>query len=1633
MKDKRYPTNTAERGNRFEKWVAVHYYTAGILKSPAQGFHPTTKIIGVHLQASDEDFPMDDIIVFAKNQNDEHVILEIQATISLSTNGKKLEKTIEQAIQGFESFKDEKHLLAVAIPCNTDKINNWKEVFLLARNVRDSEEFFKKLAKRNQIQNLFVKKIEKKFSEKNSIYQFFKRFQILIFDIEEIKRHATQIVEPDSYTTPLAVGSILYDMAWENSCPEKGYVSISSIKKELKNQGCRLAGDRNFSIAIILLNEQSDSVLSDIKDRVNNVNLSRKYYDKQIQDDENKLHIQFVGKAGVGKSALAKKFIENKKRQGCVVLAFNPSRTVPGGWGAMRATIEFKGTARELMEELATRGKIYIFIDDQNVFSKEQQLTVLDFVNAGADLEVSIVITKRTSSNFSNLSEGDELEINNNWLNLEEKNTRRVLVEELTNNEIAEMQEREEFSKFTILFDKSHPAQKVYRNLFFLNVFIKYFLDTKECLCEESMIEAFFKLPHLKDSRAVRREIRKLAEASLNGNTKIKAKNFDAKVIDILLEEQILTEIRFDHLTFSHDILKEWAIADLLSDDIEQFDTLETKLPIPEYIARALELTSRILIQKDFSSWEILFKKVNETNVNPTWKYQILLGFVRSESGLDYLKKQKSFFLNNPVVLQTLIKIVVAIESRSALEVWSVYDVEPSRIPKDLKVFSSLTPSRLVLWLITVNNQLPECVIIDTIDIYIQWCYSFLGKSTYTSFILEIFYKWLIEIKTLKFTGTNTDEAKYSILRKVKKRLNDIRITFLRYCDRTPELAIQYLDSLISSPVHPSEVHIILKYSSQLSKINPEKFSQFLEKIFIYQSDFDFEMEFFPVSSKNGLFYDFLKHSPKQAIALIHKLVGQQTHDPYIKIKPNDTITISFPDGSRTFFYKNSYSWVRKYGVKNNIVSSALMTLKEWAQEEILQKQEFEKVIYQILPESEGFIAYLLIIVDLIILNWPTSLNFSIPFLASPDLLILDRTRIFCDEQESERLNNSYIPEYSLYDLLCKFFLQPKEIREKLYKLLENINKSLGPIDLYANIGDPKFMVFHALNIINPDNWQKIETTLPNGMQGSGYKYILSKEEQQQQIRIQENKKDNLSESIILTKLPSLIIDEMSSLKEIELIKDWYTKAFQSKLKENYFIQYSLLCAAMILVRSLGCKLSDEISRSAIDIFEKTLLTEDFKNSEFVWYQDPFNIAFFGIIYSLKHQILNYKEKDFLKCITITNTKIFTPKKISVGFFKMLPIIKDINENLPSSILRCIFAFACKSNDNEAYINAIIEKEVNWLNNLCKEPEWPEFGMAVYKKEQLDKKNLISNDIRNDNYLQCEKILPWLQAFEYPLNISQHKWLISIVEKYFTWTIQSTELEIKNFGSLPKRLRNWNKEYFLLVAQFLSISQAFQINDVIGLICKLSNKDFFEIAHKFLLSIDLSYFSKKLQSMDCLPIVIREKFLEKFIELVSSQYSLYRTSSEEHFLSAFFFNVCDHSRVPKLYPHLKNIENIRKFFPVLLKLIIFDRASNSISEFTAILILNLLELNCESQDLEFLITIIHFWLVRFSNDIEFWGEKKFALRINKLIKNLLDQDKKLLMDERLRTILIMLATPLIDIGLAEGNDFLTIVNNFNKN
>ena len=201
----------------------------------------------------------------------------------------------------------------------------------------------------------------------------------------------------------------------------------------------------------------------------------------------------------------------------------------------------------------------------------------------------------------------------------------------------------------------------------------------------------------------------------------------------------------------------------------------------------------------------------------------------------------------------------------------------------------------------------------------------------------------------------------------------------------------------------------------------------------------------------------------------------------------------------------------------------------------------------------------------------------------------------------------------------------PVELRETLATLLRSAATRLGPPDEESNLGDPTFMVVHALNLIDPNNWHEVSVTLPDGTQGTAYQYVSPEAESRHLSSLQEASQDKFTDTNMQTALGLALEDPSRSSPELAAAAvEWARGAMavpkNGGKEEDWMREEAIITAAMIAMRDGDAELRARHEAWARAVFAQALQTK--KDSVHRFRSglrfNPIAIAFVGIIHLLK-------------------------------------------------------------------------------------------------------------------------------------------------------------------------------------------------------------------------------------------------------------------------------------------------------------------------------------------------------------------------------------------------------------------------------
>ena len=215
-------------------------------------------------------------------------------------------------------------------------------------------------------------------------------------------------------------------------------------------------------------------------------------------------------------------------------------------------------------------------------------------------------------------------------------------------------------------------------------------------------------------------------------------------------------------------------------------------------------------------------------------------------------------------------------------------------------------------------------------DLYNAWSMGMLGQDPLTPLLVPWLYQWLMEIEVLSvrdqrrpFNGELTRDQ-------ISALAGDLRTGFLSFCNRAPQLAQEYLQSLRTREHSEHALRGILKFRGALAQAAPKELAEITSELLIPKDEDEDESpsspfrqafgyhdgDFIPASPSQGPFLELLIHAPEHGVKVIRQLID---HAISFQTGGQDfganAITIPSLVGSeRIFPWVESYNWSRDGG-----------------------------------------------------------------------------------------------------------------------------------------------------------------------------------------------------------------------------------------------------------------------------------------------------------------------------------------------------------------------------------------------------------------------------------------------------------------------------------------------------------------------------------------------------------------------------------------------------------------------------------------------------------------------------------------------------------------------------------------------
>lgn len=1632
------PVGRGGAGTYIEGELGAFYLLAMLAGTEPRGM-PGSRIERVRFQGVELGYALDDLIIEGVSSAGS-TLLEIQSkrTISFSPKDTVFKEVCGQIAKTCVSADHERHLLAVATQRTSFRISGpYQDVLQWARAAGTSDEFFRRLTSKGVASpamrdfvgafraNLVAAGVE---DDDAAIWQILRRFLILEFDFEAnaplARTHALsiarQILSDQDASRAEALWSNLIEIAIATA-KAGGSLDRETLRKQLIERGFRLAGDRDFALARARLAEMARLALANIGTSVAGVNLPRVDAIAAVDKarDSHRL-VEIRGGPGVGKSAVLRHVAERVARESHVIV-LDPVGTPEGGWSVLAQTLGVPTTASEFLNDLAASGGGTLFIDSLEMFtSPGRQRTVNDLLREVSSVQgFTVVATARPEFG----KDGES------WLAEDAiaalGSAHQIAMAELSDAEVEVLSSQA--PELCALLAPGHPAAPIARNLYRLSRLLK--VPTSAIIrTEASLAEYWWRTADgaaETDVRAAQRIVADLANAALAGRDVIEL-TADSPARSHLLRSRTLRETKRDHISFAHDVLREWAVAARIHEDPDLLAALDMSNPVSPQLARGIELAGRLALEmhQDCRAWLGLLSRLPATETHSSWRRQVLMAIMRSELSPVLLERCSDGLLaDGGALLSELCTTIGAVDTIAAADLIKQAAANGNEVqievPRSLRIASTGSAPSLLKWCVNHAGDIPLQAI-DGVVKLVQIQHPMLVMARVLAEpTAKMLFGWLQQLDIRNQTVTIPSEGTGRIDRQGHGRfIEELRSMALLLASHAPAEVKAYLRA-VTAEHDTYKVKAIRPLSQTLARVAPAELAAMIAGILIEPPDPDrpgrdprdralgfADTDYLPPSPAQPPFLDLLEASPEIGLGLVRQLTQEAVSFHSQGADPGDDgYTLVFDSGPRFFPWTRTYFWSRDQA-REYSAASGLMALEAWGHDRIEAGEPIETVLADILGPEESCAAFLLVAVDLLISHWPASREALVPFVACPALLATERGRELHDQlgHVAFGLQEEPAGRVRLTDLRARpsrgvplervliGYLQDDDIANKLRARLASAVQDLGAYGERADFGDPAFMGAYALNQLDRSNWVPVE---------GGFGYRSPPAEADHLARLQARHGEHVRSSEIEARIHLAAEDPARSSPAVareaaehaagDLPDDTDTDVLKSRSTR-------LIVTAMLVARDGDEALLDEKEAWVRAVIERALAEESDRHrgsSDMLRFNRP-ALATCALIH-LWHRRRQQADRNALIAIATRTDRCAPP-----AFAAALDALIAADPRVLKAAMRAAFG-SCRWrwhpwDEDEAEQRAYerekaadnaraVAAEIAWLDGGA-EPEWPAFPDEVPSlrrglrlpvpdaeaQVEIDRKAAAAAAVSNRATIHADHqaAAQWLRILTSDAG-SAFDWRGEIVDAYATWSAKLNGYGFGREAELDRTPSDWNFQFYVLVAIAAMNAPDPQFDELVQPIVGLPDRSFGDVTETLIQAADASYFNN--------PQRPAARLVDLRTRLVQRAMTLRRWKDERR---AGDLSI-DHDTGGVVAKLLLNTHDPFTGTKTYLVQGVFDRIDPVLdtlrpmlaggpTAFVALCTMNMLMVAPRARHLDFLLSALEAWLERLPSDRAMWIE-----------------------------------------------------------
>ncbi|MGY4306403.1 hypothetical protein ACVIJ6_003646 [Bradyrhizobium sp. USDA 4369] len=1628
------PAAALEYTSRASSVPTAYYLLAMLAGTEARGM-PGATVTGVRFQGVDQGFAMDDLILEGAGSAGD-ALLEIQSKrdITFSPKDATFAEVVAQVARSrARNVPEDRHLLAVATQRQSKSITGpYQDVLIWARAAESSSDFFERIEAKgigSDPMRTFVATFKANLlaagvaDDDDVIWRLIRRFAILVFDFESTaplaRLHALALARQVLADEDVSRSESLWSDLIEISIAI-GKVGGSIIREDLRlklvERGYRLAGDRDYRSARARLADLARMTLAGIGTTVGGISLSRHQAVAGVNEAfDGHRFVQLRGGPGVGKSGVLRLVAERFGREGQLIV-LDPVSTPTGGWLGFAQALGVPGLARAFFNDLAASGGSLIVIDSVEMFADlGRQRTVNELLRDAAVIPGFLVLTTTRASD--DVGAGD-------WVadDVIESfgGVHSVAVGELTDEEVKALTEKA--PELRSILAPGHPAGNIARNLYRLSRLLKA-PASGDIRTEAELASHWWSTADNSASVSVRagqRIIANLAEISLAGGSLMELTE-DSAARSHLTRSLTLTEVRRDQFGFYHDVLRDWAIGHLIHEDHAKLSRVDLTVPASPRVARGIEFAARFALEtsSDGAQWLNLLDRLSPAGAHSSWRRHGLLAIVRSEVAKDLLDTvSKELLRRGGGLFVELVTAIGAVETISTAEFYaSMQVVTDNPLPKSLRTNTTGSGYRLLHWVLTHANNIPIQAIDAVVNLVKIQMQLLLAVPRLASPTATMLFKWLrqLDVRSAKVTMP-TDPTAGRFDGDVRGRMvEDLRTMALLLSVHSPDQAKAYLHE-IDPERDTYKVKAVRQFSTTLVSAAPAELADLIVNSLIERRGrksrygaagdraFSYaDSDYLPPSPAQPPFLNLLLASPEHGLALVRRLVSAavESHSDAREAGRNG-FTVVFDDGPRFFPWTQTYFWSRDQA-REYSAASGLKALEAWGHRRLDSGEPVEAVLSDVLGPVGSCAAYLLVAVDVLLSHFPATRSALVPFLACPELLAIERQRRALDGigRGSFVIGDEPSGTVTLADLQAKpsrnasledvlqYFLSADTEAHKLRDRLRAAVELLEPYDEHADFATPEFMGRYAQNVLNIENWEKIE---------GGHIYRSPPAEAAHLERLNARRMRLVREREMEARI-SLAVDGTEHATP-ETARDAVEHASgmlpdgsdTDSLKSR---STRLIATALLVARDGADDLLDAHEVWVREVIRLALAEEVDRYSgsrENLRYNGP-ALGTLALLNLWRRRNLK-ADRDALVLIAARRDGAAVP-----AFAAAVSMIVGKDARLLKAAMRAgltgrVWRWHPYDEDDtvqkrfeeerDATTRAAVAAEIDWLDDGV-EPAWPAFPdekpilKNLYRirapgetERELDEGSAEEGaEGGAEIHLESQSAANWLRLINEPAAKSLG-WATEIVTAYSGWSSGINGLGLPANAEVDHLPSEWNAVFYALFAEALLDGDLHYFDELMRQVTNLPDKSFCHVAETLLHAADVLYFNQPSRAPK-VPVELRTRIATRAMSLRRWQYNYapgdlsidYDTGG---LVAKVLLNTHDpfqgtHSYlVPAVADRLDPLlDPIRRLLP------------GGPTSFVALCTMNMLMVAPRARHLNFLLAAVEAWFERMPSDTGLWS------------------------------------------------------------